>query len=63
LGEENPVLYEDKRNPMTSILGNFVTLALDAVSGKISPQNPDLLKYQFLMLNLMCKTPFMETGE
>jgi hypothetical protein len=49
-----PVSYEGKRNPMTSVLGNFVTLALDAMSGKISPQNPDLLKYQFLMLNLMC---------
>lgn len=49
-----PVSYEEKRSSMTSVLGNFVSLALDAVAGKISPQNPSLLKYQFLMLNLMC---------
>lgn len=49
-----PVSYAKERGSMTSVLGNFVTLALDAQAGRISPQNPDLLKYQFLMLNLMC---------
>ncbi len=49
-----PVSYEKERNDMTSVLGNFVSLALDAVKGRISPQNEDLLKFQFLMLNLMC---------
>lgn len=49
-----PVSYEPQRNPMSVVLGNFVSLALDAVNGKISGQNPELLKYQFLILNLMC---------
>lgn len=49
-----PVSYEKERNPMSVVLGNFVALALDAVDGKISGQNPELLKYQFLVLNLMC---------
>lgn len=49
-----PVSYEQERNPMSVVLGNFVSLALDAVNGKISGQNPELLKYQFLILNLMC---------
>lgn len=49
-----PVSYEQERNPMSVVLGNFVALALDAVNGKISGQNPELLKYQFLILNLMC---------
>ena len=39
---------------MAAVLGNFVSLALDAVNGKISGQNPELLKYQFIVLNLMC---------
>jgi len=39
---------------MSVVLGNFVALSLDAVNGKISGQNPELLKYQFLILNLMC---------
>ncbi len=49
-----PVSYEQERNPMSVVLGNFVALSLDAVNGKISGQNPELLKYQFLILNLMC---------
>lgn len=49
-----PVSYEKERNPMSVVLGNFVALALDAMDGKISGQNPELLKYQFLVLNLMC---------
>lgn len=49
-----PVSYEKERYSMTSVMGNFVALALDAVKGRISPQDPNLLKYQFLMLNLMC---------
>lgn len=49
-----PVSYEQERNPMSVVLGNFVSLALDAVNGKISGQHPELLKYQFLILNLMC---------
>lgn len=49
-----PVSYEQERNPMSVVLGNFVALALDAVDGKISGQNPELLKYQFIILNLMC---------
>lgn len=49
-----PVSYEQERNPMSVVLGNFVSLALDAVNGKISGQHSELLKYQFLVLNLMC---------
>lgn len=49
-----PVSYEPERNPISAVLGNFVALALDAVHGKISGQNPELLKYQFVILNLMC---------
>lgn len=49
-----PVSYEKQRYPMSSVLGNFISLASDAVSGKISGQNPELLKYQFLIINLMC---------
>lgn len=49
-----PVSYESERNPMSAVLGNFVALALDAVHGKISGQNSELLKYQFVILNLMC---------
>jgi len=50
----HPVSYEPERNPMTVVLGNFVSLALDAVNGKIPGNNPELLQYQFLILNLMC---------
>lgn len=49
-----PVSYEPERNPMTVVLSNFVSLALDAVNGKIPGDNPELLQYQFLLLNLMC---------
>ncbi len=38
----------------SAVLGDFVALALDAVHGIISGQNPELLKYQFVILNLMC---------
>lgn len=49
-----PVCYEQERHPMSVVLGNFIALALDAVNGTISGQNPELLNYQFLILNLMC---------
>lgn len=49
-----PVSYEVERKPMSVVLGKFVALALDAVNGKISGQNPELIKYQFLVWNLLC---------
>lgn len=49
-----PVSYEQERNSMSVVLGNFVALSLKAVEGKISGQNQELLNYQFLILNLMC---------
>lgn len=49
-----PVSYERERNPMSVVVANFVKLALQAINGKIAGNDPELLKYQFLILNLMC---------
>ncbi len=48
------VLYEEKKLPMTSILGNFLSLTLESKEGSIPTQNDDLFKYQTLMIKMMC---------
>lgn len=56
----NPIIlylaiYETARYKIASIIGNFVHLATAAAKGEISPDDDDLKRYQFSIINNLCR--------
>ncbi len=50
-----PAIYEAGRHKIASIIANFIHLAAQAVEGKIPPNDAELLKYQFIIINALCR--------